>query len=46
MRVQGHPHDVANTRLEWIAYNPIPRQTKIKEDPEKEKGYPGRRLCE
>lgn len=40
--VQGHPPDVRNTRLEWIAYNPIPQQRKKKEDPEKEKGFPGR----
>lgn len=37
--VQGHPHDVTNTGLEWIAYNPIPQQRKKKEDPEKEKGF-------
>lgn len=37
--VQGHPHGVTNTGLEWIAYNPIPQQRKKKEDPEKEKGF-------
>lgn len=44
--VQGHPHDVSNTRLEWVAYNPIPQQGKKKEDQEKEKGFPGRGVCE
>lgn len=43
--VQGHPHGLKNTRLEWIAYNPIPQQRKKKEDPEKKKGFQEGGVC-